>query len=125
MNWPSWPWGFDTFAGGLYVPSLQSDGAGVYASLAGEEVVVPPTAVDVWLVQLVYEVMAAESRCAMCGAPLGRRLRIVPSPDGQSPSWCLLAATRCRGWRRHRHLATVAEASMDISLGPFRPRRSL
>ena len=45
---------------------------------------IPP--LDVWLIRGIYEVAAAESRCRRCGAPLGRRVRVVASASsGSSP----------------------------------------
>jgi hypothetical protein len=77
------------------------------------------TAADLWLIELAYEVVAAESRCTRCGAPLGRGLRVMPWAAGQSP-WTVSMVTSCGGWRRHRHVATVGETSNDLVLGPFR-----
>jgi len=83
-----------------------------------------PTADDLSLIRLMYEIVAAESRCGRCGAPLGRRLRCVLSSADRAPSWRVSVVTRCSGWRRHRHVADVAEASRDLSFGQFRPGTS-
>jgi hypothetical protein len=77
------------------------------------------TAVNLWLIQLTYQFVAAESHCSRCGDTLGRGLRVIPSAAEQSP-WTVSIITRCHGWRRHRHLATVVEVSNDLMLGPFR-----
>lgn len=76
------------------------------------------TVVDLWLIELTYEVVAAESHCTRCGAPLGRGLRVTRSTAEHS-QWTVSIATRCGGWRRHRHVAIVGEASNDLALGPF------
>jgi len=76
------------------------------------------TAIDLWMIELTYGFVAAESRCTRCGTPLGRGLRVTPSVTTHSP-WIVSILTRCRGWRRHRHVATVVEASNDLALGPF------
>ncbi len=77
------------------------------------------SAIEMWLVRLAYEDMAAKSSCKKCGAPLGRELRFVPPDEYDPPWWRLLVVTRCSGWRRHRHSAGVAEASKDLLFGPF------
>jgi hypothetical protein len=76
--------------------------------------------IEKWLIHRAYEGIAARSSCKKCGSALGRRLHFVP-PAGHNPSsWRLFAVTRCSGWRGHRHVAGVAEASNDLVLGPFR-----
>jgi hypothetical protein len=80
-----------------------------------------PTDLDLRLIRLTYEVAAAESRCAKCGTPIGRRLRLTTQYGGQPPTWTVIVATRCRGWRRHRHTAVVTEASNSLRLGSFLP----
>jgi hypothetical protein len=77
------------------------------------------TTLDLCLIQVAYEVIAAESNCTRCGAPLDRRPRIMPSAADHPPSWNVSIATRCRGWKRHRHIATVDDASTDLVLGRF------
>ena len=79
-----------------------------------------PTALDLSLVEVVYEVLAMETRCSRCGAPLGRRLRVLAWPTIlRSVQWRVGVRTRCRGWRRHRHTAAVGRSSCDMVLGPF------
>jgi hypothetical protein len=77
------------------------------------------SAIEMWLVRLAYEDMAAQVSCKKCGAPLGRELRLVPPDDYDPPWWCLLVVTRCSGWRRHRHSAGVTEASKNLLFGPL------
>jgi len=80
-----------------------------------------PTALDRSLVEAVYEVLAEETRCSRCGAPLGRRLRVQAWPTIlRSVQWRVAVHTRCRGWRRHRHTAAVGRSSDDLVLGPLR-----
>jgi hypothetical protein len=77
------------------------------------------TDLDAELIQLAFEVIAAESACDRCGAPLGRGVHLEP-PSGECPPSAVAAIlTRCRGWRRHRHLAMVCERSNHLLLGPF------
>src|SRR2546421_9080651 len=78
------------------------------------------TALDLWLIRLAYEVVAAESTCARCGAPLGRKVHVVPWAVDHPPSWTVSIVTRCSGWRRHRHVATVDDGSDALLLGPLR-----
>jgi hypothetical protein len=80
----------------------------------------PLTAIDLELVEIAYGVIAAESSCSTCGAPLGRCLRITRTPAAPVLAhWRLSVVTRCCGWRRHRHLADVA-GRRDLDLGRFR-----
>src|SRR5690349_21773160 len=69
------------------------------------------TALDLWLIRLAYDVVMAESAFARCGAPLGRRIRVVPWAADHPPGWTVSIVTRCGGWRRHRHVATVDDGS--------------
>lgn len=85
-----------------------------------EAVATPCSALDLWLIQLTYEVVAAESTCARCGAPLGRRLRVIPSATARPGSWTVSVVTWCKGFRRHRHVATAEKALNDLILGPLR-----
>jgi hypothetical protein len=80
-----------------------------------------PTDLDLRIIRLTYEVAAAESSSAKCGAAIGRRLRLATRCAAPSPTWRVLVTTRCRGWRRHRHTAVVTEASDNLQLGPLLP----
>ena len=84
-----------------------------------------PTELDLLLITLVYELAAGEATCAACAAPLGRRPRLATRRTGVTPARQVVVATRCRGWRRHRHTAVVTEASGDLRLGPLRPNQIL
>jgi hypothetical protein len=88
-----------------------------------EAVPASPTALDLWVIQLTYEVVAAESTCARCGARLCHRLRVMPSAAARPGSWTLPIVTRCKGFRRHRHIAIAEEVSDDLVLGPFHAGR--
>jgi hypothetical protein len=77
------------------------------------------TALDLWLIHVVYEVVAAESTCVRCGTPLDRRVRVVPSVTDDSPLGAASVVTRCRGWRRHRHTAVVGDGADGLLLGPL------
>jgi hypothetical protein len=83
-----------------------------------------PSPLDAWILRTVYTALAEESHCSVCGAALGR-VRVVTTDHGASARSLASFATRCRGWRRHRHVAEAVEASGDLVLGPFtatRPR---
>jgi hypothetical protein len=77
------------------------------------------SAIEMWLVWRAYEDILTELRCKKCGAPLGRKLRLILPAGYNPPSWRLLAVTRCGGWRRHRHIARVTESARDLLFGPF------
>jgi hypothetical protein len=80
-----------------------------------------PTPVDVWLIEVAYEVAANRSWCVRCGSPLGRGLRLVPLADSATGSWRVTVVTRCSGWRRHRYAAEVSRPSGDVMLGSLHP----
>ncbi|GAA1578540.1 hypothetical protein GCM10009789_35070 [Kribbella sancticallisti] len=81
----------------------------------------PPTELDLVVIRLSYEVAAEVSTCGRCGAPLGAGLHVLTQYDGRRRDWRISVATRCHGWRRHRHLAVVRETSNELRLGPLRP----
>ena len=113
--WELWTW-----SGSPEQPRDRAHDVEVCAPVAGDEG--RPGAVDLWLIHLIYEVIAAESTCVKCGASLGRRLRLVP-PFVDSPllDWRVLVVTRCEGWRRHRHVANVVEGSKSLLFGRLSP----
>ncbi len=117
-----WLWWFDRFPRGSASPSVGSQGEGM--TRAECPTTAQPTAVDVWLIQLIYETIAAESCCGMCGCPLGRGLQVASSPPDLPRSWTVSIVTRCTGWRRHRHIASATETSDGLELGPFCPSRA-
>jgi hypothetical protein len=123
MYWyPFWPGAFERAVGGLPDSSSDTHDENVRSSRAGFWGTEQPSALDRWLIKLVYEVVAAEAACSRCGAPLGRGLRVVPSPAlGTPPMWRLSVVTRCRGWRRHGYIANVGRPSDDVVLGSFHP----
>jgi hypothetical protein len=80
------------------------------------------SAVEMWVLRLSYEALAAQSNCGRCGSRLGRKLRSLWPSDAYPHSVRMLAMTRCSGWRRHLHVAAVTESSDDLLLGPLRPK---
>lgn len=118
MFWhPIWPIGAQSSARRAATPS---GGGGRTSSRQppatwGPE---PPSAVDRWLIQVVYEMIADEETCSKCTAALGAGLRVSVSPTfGRPPLWRVAVTTRCRGWRRHRHVADIARPARDMVLG--------
>jgi hypothetical protein len=81
-----------------------------------------PSALDWFLLQAGYEVMASESYCTECGAHLGHVRVAYPDPASTARSLASFA-TRCKGWRRHRLRAEAIDVSGDLVLGPFTARR--
>lgn len=124
MFWyPIWPGTFDRAFGGLPdpSPSVHDDRGPSPAGCWGSE---QPSAIDRSLIELVYGFIAAGATCSRCGAPLGRGVRLVPSPAlGHPPLWCVSVVTRCRGRRRHGHIASISRPAGDLVLGPLRPGR--
>ena len=83
-----------------------------------------PSAIDLSLIRIVYEVIAADTRCAKCGSPLGRRLRVTTWPTLRGPvRWRVAVRTRCTGTWRHVHEATVGHCPTALALGSFRGGR--
>jgi hypothetical protein len=122
---PFFRWGFEAALAGPPDRSSGSHHEGVRFPQAGSAGPGEPTAIDLWLIQLTYAFVAAGSRCSRCDAPLGRDLRVVPSPVGPAPSrWHVSVVTRCTGWRRHRHTAHVARPSKDLLLGALHRGRA-
>jgi hypothetical protein len=79
----------------------------------------PVSRLDLWLIHLTYDFATAESTCTRCGSALGRGIRVVPSSTDDPPGWTVSVETRCSGWRRHRHVATVDGSPDDLVLGPL------
>ena len=82
-----------------------------------------PTDLDVWMITVVYEFVAAQSSCQTCSSELRPRVRVVTWPAGlPSDGWRVSVVARCAGWRRHPHVAKVARPSGDLVLGPLARR---
>jgi hypothetical protein len=78
-----------------------------------------PTIDDVRLIECLSAFVAASSRCTACGRPLSGRLELLPGVHPDASTWAMVAVTRCRGWRRHRHSAAVTESSRDLIFEQF------
>lgn len=68
------------------------------------------------LVRTMYEILADELGCTICGAPLGRPIAI----ERVSGVWRVarvVVATECCGRSRHRHRARVLERAGDLQFG--------
>ncbi|HXW34926.1 MAG TPA: hypothetical protein VEJ87_10145 [Acidimicrobiales bacterium] len=76
------------------------------------------SAVELWLVERIYQYIAEASVCSTCGARLNRKLR-APIDSLESQMKSLIVSTRCAGWRRHLHRAVVTAAPGDLILGHF------
>ena len=75
---------------------------------------------DLDLVLIVYGVLVESCACGICGEPLHpatgvRRSRALFTTAN------IVVTTRCRGPRRHRHLAIVSEHAGDLRMAPLRP----
>jgi hypothetical protein len=66
------------------------------------------TAPDLELVRVVCEVLVEPANCAICSAPLDGAIN-VDFTGGFFTASRIVVATRCQGWRRHRHVANVIE----------------
>ena len=75
--------------------------------------------VNLRLMELTYRFVAAHSHCIRCGNALGPDLRVIHSVAEHQP-WTASIVVSCRGWRRHRHVATAVEATDCLELSPFR-----
>jgi hypothetical protein len=104
-------------------PSVDPDRAGsARVSGAGRREDGQPTPLDLWLIECVYEVMAAETTCRRCGAVLSLHLQLLsPLVDRPVSPWRVFVVTRCAGWRHHRHVASVVKGSRSLHFGPLCP----
>ncbi|MEV0588663.1 hypothetical protein [Nonomuraea sp. NPDC050310] len=93
MEWFFAPWAFMAYLGGPH----------------GYE---PPAPVDRWLIEIVYETAAAETRCTRCGAPLEH-------PRLRAGAWPVRVTARCRGAARHRHRADVSRTADGLHTNPL------
>jgi hypothetical protein len=75
-----------------------------------------PSAAELLVIKLAYEAIAGQSCCGKCGASLNRPLRLIYDRTSLT-HWRVVVATRCRGWKRHRHGALVTDTSKDLLLG--------
>jgi hypothetical protein len=75
---------------------------------------------DLDLVLIVYGVLVESWACGVCGAPLDPEPGVRRS-RGLFTTARIVVTTRCRGPRRHRHLAKVAEHAGDLRMAPLRP----
>lgn len=120
MTWLSWPWLFEPGESGRPEPEKVESKVPEKEELVRSETAHTCTAAELFMIERAYEHIASRSYCYRCGAPLTRR-RQTEEAAPESRSWRLTVATHCRGWRRHRHVATVTEEADDLVLGPFRP----
>jgi hypothetical protein len=74
---------------------------------------------DLDLVLIVYGVLAESCACRICGAPLDPATSVRRS-RGRFTARIVVTA-RCRGPRRHRHLARVGEHAGELRMAPLRP----
>jgi hypothetical protein len=74
---------------------------------------------DLDLVLIVYAVLAETCACGICGAPLDTATGVRRS-RGRFTAQIVVTA-RCRGPRRHRHLARVREHAGELRMAPLRP----
>ncbi|GAA2419149.1 hypothetical protein [Nonomuraea africana] len=72
----------------------------------------PPVHAERWLIEIVYETVAAETRCTRCGAPLDH-------PRIRADAWPVRVAARCRGTARHRHRADVSRTPDGLRIDPL------
>ena len=68
------------------------------------------------LVRTMYEILAGDLACTICGAPLGRPIAIERVPGAWRAAG-VVVATECCGRRRHRHRARVLERAGDLQFG--------
>jgi len=80
-----------------------------------------PTACDLKLARVVYEILAAHSACARCGAALNPSVEV-----GLARRWFtrarLVVVMHCQGPSTHRQTTKVAvERGDGLRFGPLRP----
>ena len=114
MDWFPWIWPYDAYLD--RVPEARSADRTLDALC--------PSTLDKSLIEVIYRTVAPESRCEKCGQALGRRLQVL-SPAKPCSAWDVLVVTRCRGWRGHRHVATVSCARDGLHFGSLRLERRL
>jgi hypothetical protein len=119
MEWYPFPDEFEAEVGASRASMDHLDNAGLGPNVVSGRARL--TAIDLALIELIYGVIAQESRCSKCGAHLGRSIRVIPWTSISRAHWGASVTTRCRGWRRHRHVAAVARWK-DLHLGPLQLR---
>jgi hypothetical protein len=75
---------------------------------------------DLDLVLIVYGVLVETCACGICGASLDPATGVRRSRSLFTAAR-IVVTTRCRGPRRHRHLAKVSEHAGDLRMAPLRP----
>ena len=80
-----------------------------------------PTACDLKLARVVYEILAAHSACARCGAALNPAIEV-----GLARRWFtrarLVVVMHCQGPSTHRQTTkVVVERGDGLRFGPLRP----
>lgn len=81
-----------------------------------------PMETDLCLTRLTYEFVADRTVCGRCGAAFGRKARLTVWRGRAGTAWRICVRTRCRGLRRHPHLAVVTEDRGGLRFGELRPR---
>ena len=107
MDWFPWSFGLPVRP---YTPSTPLDGTP------------EPTALDAELIELIYLVIANEHECSECGHLLGRGLRVRDASSDTASPWPAWVDTKCWGWRRHPHVAQVAQPAKDLVFGALQLR---
>ena len=123
--WFAFPGGFEAALRGPLAPWAQEiEAAGFVPDETTRRILVSD--LDLQVLEVVYGVVAEESTCSSCGAPLRSQVRVVATDDPRTGAqWPASVVTRCCGWRRHRQIAAVVGLD-HLELGPLRrPRRSL
>ena len=75
-----------------------------------------PSTLELDVIRVVYEVLVEEAGCAICGAPLQRVINIELRQRFFRAAE-IVVSTNCRGWRRHRQVATVLHRDGDLLFG--------
>ena len=81
-----------------------------------------PTAADLELIRVLYEVLVEQADCAVCGARLQRAVKVELIRRSLTANQ-ILVTTQCRGPKRHRHEASVVEQAGDLRFGVLRQTR--
>jgi hypothetical protein len=79
---------------------------------------------DVELVRVLYEVLVERTDCGLCGAPLEPAVNVELARRSLTVGR-IVVATRCRGSRRHRQVATVVERNGELRFGRLEARNWL